>query len=426
MADLDAPAESAHDAGGAADRWLREYALTALRIDRLATEGGGATVLIYRGPEKWRAAAAAEPPPDPARLAEDAGRLLGEIPFGPPRAAYLGAQVRAMRAVARALAGRRAAPGDHARDCLGVEPVPRPESDFAAAHGLLDAALPRTGGTLAGRLHAWQDRHALRRTDLLPDLLDRAVAECRRRTEAAFAALPAGASVEVRLVTEGGFQGAGHYAGGARGTLFVNTSVPFNLADLLYLVSHEVYPGHIAESMLKESHLVERRGLLDHRVRFMVSPSFVLSEGLGLHAQELVFPGDDAQRWLCDHLPAEAGAAPDDCDLAAVHRAKNVLWGVWANAALMAAEGRGEDEVAAYLTRWALLDEAGLAAALALVRAPAMGTYVLGYDLGRRIVAPWLAGPDRARRVRRLLTEQLLPVDLLPADSPLHPAPGAR
>ncbi|MBV2366539.1 hypothetical protein [Streptomonospora nanhaiensis] len=200
--------------------------------------------------------------------------------------------------------------------------------------------------------------------------------------------------------------------------------MPFNLADLLYLVSHEVYPGHIAESMLKERHLVERRGLLDHRVRFMVSPPFVLSEGIGLHAEELVFPGDEAQRWLCDHLPAEAGEAPADCDLAAVHRARNVLWGVWANAALMAAEGRGDDETAAYLTRWALLDEAGLAAARALVRTPAMSTYVLGYDLGWRIVGPWLEAPDRPERVRRLLTEQLLPTDLLPADSPLRPAPA--
>jgi hypothetical protein len=37
---------------------------------------------------------------------------------------------------------------------------------------------------------------------------------------------------------------------------------------------------------------------------------------------------------------------------------------------------------------------------------------VLGYFHGWRMLDAWLATPDRNARVRRLLTEQLLPADL--------------
>ena len=87
----------------------------------------------------------------------------------------------------------------------------------------------------------------------------------------------------------------------------------------------------------------------------MISPQFVVSEGLGLHAQEIAFPGDEAQRWLTDEILSPLGIAPDGSDFAAIHDARNALWGAWGNAALLAAEGRPDAEIADYLTRWALL-----------------------------------------------------------------------
>ncbi|GAA2076506.1 hypothetical protein GCM10009780_11250 [Actinomadura alba] len=142
----------------------------------------------------------------------------------------------------------------------------------------------------------------------------------------------------------------------------------------------------------------------------------MISEGLGLHAQDIVFPGDKAQAWLTDHALAEHGMAPDGSDFAAIHRAQNVLFGVWANTACMAAEGRPDTELAAYLSRWALLSDTETGAALGSLRATGMALYVLGYFHGWRLLDSWLAAPDRDSRVRRLLTEQLLPADLRPAD----------
>ncbi|ONK14531.1 hypothetical protein [Streptomyces sp. MP131-18] len=403
--------EQLSDAPGAA--WLRDYAMLALRVNRRLTEGSGSTLLIYRGPDSWAVAAGREEPPPAARLVEDAERLLADVPFEGARAAWLRAQVRALRAVARGAAGAEAPLAAFAGECLGIEAGPVPESVFDEAHAQLDAALPRGPGTTAERLRAWQDTHRLppERIGLLPDLVRRAVAETRART-ARIVPLPADEEVGCTVVPEAHFLGAGHYEGGGRSTIFVNGGLPWNLADLLYVVAHEGHPGHIAESLLKEH-------APDQEVRFLLSPPFVLSEGLGLCAQEIAFPGDEAQEWLTRTVLAEQGIRPDSSDFAAIHRARTALWGTWANAAFLAAEGRPQGEVRDCLTRWGLLTDEEVAAALKSVTSPGMNAYVLGYYYGWRLVDTWLAraapGPEREARVRRLLTEPLLPADLADA-----------
>ncbi|TMR93223.1 hypothetical protein [Nonomuraea basaltis] len=378
--------------------WQRDYAMLALRINRLA----GGAMLIYRGPEEWSAQAGSEPPAAPGKLADDAERLLDGAP-----SAYLAGQVRAMRAVARHLNGERLPLAEYARECLGLEPRRLPETVFEEAHAELDAALPKGPGPLAERLQAWQAAHTLDPIDRLPGLVAKAVAETRARTNAIIP-LPDGEVVGCRLVEGVSFHGAGDYEGGLRSTIHINKAVPFNLADLLYLVSHEGHPGHIAESMLKEIHLADRQ---DQGVRFMLSPAFVLSEGLGLLAEEILFPGDEAQTWLNQHIFPEAGIRPGGhSDFAAIHHAKNVLWGVWGNVAFLAAEGRTDAELAAYLARWSLYSDDEVALALGLLKPSPMSPYIFGYFHGWELLRPWAArSPDR---VRRLLTEQLLPADV--------------
>ncbi|MEO3925465.1 hypothetical protein ABGB07_16580 [Micromonosporaceae bacterium B7E4] len=391
------------------EMWLRAYAVLALRVNKLLTHSTGGTVLIYRGAAEWSAQVEEEEPRPPAELVEDCAHLLREMPFAETRAAHLSSQLRAMRAMLGGVDGERPPLEEYARECLGVAAGWQPASVFAVAHDQLDTALP-AGGSLAARLHRWQHAHTLPpdRSDRLPELVYRAIAETRARTDAI---VPLPTDTAVDCVLDPGPH-RGHYQGGRRATLYICDSVPVNLADLLYVVAHEGFPGHIAESMLKELHLVERAGLPEHQIRFMISPSFVVSEGLGLHAQEIVFPGDEAQRWLTDNILNPLGIGPDGSDFAAIHDARNALWGAWGNAAFLAAEGRPDAEIIDYLARWALVSDAEARWALDFVRAPGMDVYVLGYYHGWRLLRPWLDHPERAARVRRLLTESVLPTEL--------------
>lgn len=393
--------------------WLREYALLALRVNRQVIRGGGGTVLIYRGPQEWSDQVEREDPVPPGRLADDAEALLEAPPFPPERARYLKAQVRALRAVARQVGGANLPLSEYARECLGIEADRLPHEVFEEAHALLDRALPPGTGTVAERLRAWREAHSLPpdHLDRLPRYVERAVAETRRRT-GAIIPLPDGEVVDCRLQPGAHFLAAGHHAGGLRSTIYVNADVPFNLADLLYVVAHEGHPGHIAESLLKERVLVEERGWLDQQVRFMLTPSFVLSEGLGLHAQDILFREGEAQRWLTENILSEEGMSPDGSDFATIQRAGTMLFGAWANAAFLAAEGRPDSEVRDYLSRWALLSDTEVTQTLRSLQAPGMGVYILGYFHGWRLLNSWLDSPHRHERVRRLLTEQLLPADV--------------
>ncbi|MBF8189864.1 hypothetical protein ITP53_29895 [Nonomuraea sp. K274] len=382
-------------------QWQHDYAMLALRTDRLMIESSRGGLLIYTGPPEWSTEVEAEPPAAPERLSDEAGRLLETAP-----SAYLAGQVRALRAVVRDLGGERLPLAEYARECLGLEPRRLPDEVFEAAHAELDAALPKGTGSVAERLQAWQAAHTLEPIERLPELVARAVAETRARTNATIIELPENEVVGCRLAEGVAFHAAGAYEGDLRSTIHINKSIPFNLADLLYVVAHEGHPGHIAESMLKEIHLADRP---DQRVRFMLSPSFMLSEGLGLLAEEILFPGDEAQTWLNRHIFPDTGIRPDGSDLAAIHHAKNVLWGVWGNATFLADDGATDEELAAYLARWSLYSEAEVAMVLPQIKA--VSPYFFGYFHGWDLLRSWVTGPED---VRRLLTEQLLPADVTP------------
>lgn len=386
--------------------WLQAYALLVLRLDRVLAGAGRGWVVDYFGPDAWRAAVAEEEPRPARRLVDDAEELAEDVPFSGPRRGYLAAHLRALRALARRECGVRVPMPDLIRDCLGIEVGMVPEAVFEQAHDELDRALPKTAGPLADRLRSWRAAHSLpvERLDELPDLVARAVAECRARTQERIVPLPEGERVGCELLHGVGFVGVGDHRGGLDSAILLNGDRPFNLADLLYVVAHEGHPGHIAEQVLKEIHLADR-GHLEQRVRFAPAPPFVLSEGLALHAQAVLFPGDEAQAWLTDTVLAPRGIGSDGSDFAAVHRARNALFGVQHNAVLLLDDGREVAEVADYLARWGVgmvesTDPGGLDG----------NPYLSAYYHGWRLLDTRLGSTDL---VRRLLTEQVLPADLL-------------
>lgn len=59
-----------------------------------------------------------------------------------------------------------------------------------------------------------------------------------------------------------------------------------------------------------------------------------------------------------------------------------------------------------------LLSEA--AVAVSTLHAAGTGIYVFGYYRGWQLLDAWLDAPDRVDRVRRLLTEPLVPPDVRP------------
>ncbi|MFJ9553484.1 hypothetical protein ACIRPH_06690 [Nocardiopsis sp. NPDC101807] len=375
------------------NEFASDYALLALRLARLLDKHHpGTWILDYRGPARWREQVAAEPEPLAEEVVVAADALAAEAAsWEGPRAAWMREQVGALAAAARRLTGKTGALRERVRGGLGLEVGWIAEERFEEAYELLDRGLPRSGGTLRERLVGWRAAHSIvpARSPHFSAMVRAAITESIERTRA-LVELPPQVRVDCELAP-GPFRGL--HRGGSRGTVLVDGDLPFNTADLLYVVTHEAFPGHIAEFMLKEALLSDHPEL---GVRFMPAPSYVLSEGLGLHAQQIVFPRDEAQKWLVDNIE---GFTHDGSDHADIHRARNILWGSWCNAALLADEGGSPSRVRAYLAEHALLDDDELS-----VAPDFLGEYIFAYYHGWRLLEHRVQDPAF---VRRLLTEQV-------------------
>lgn len=395
--------------------WLRDYMLLALRLNKLiALHTHDTSLLDYYGPPEYQVQVDHEPVPAATRLVDDAQCLRETVgdSFPPPRATYVGKLVSALELVSRRVAGEQIALREQARCCFDLHVEYVPETTFAEAHALYNEALPGRD-SLEQRLHRWHAHYTLPRgrAHVLPRLIQRALDEARRRTNALID-LPGADQVTIEPIHDQPVRAMAHYLGNARSRVLINPDYPFNLADLLYIVCHEAYPGHIAELLLKEEYLIRQQGYREQQVSFLLTPPFVISEGIALWAHELVFPNEEASRWLEHHIYPEAGIVPDGSQLHQVHRATDLLWGVRCNAALMLDEGHTSTQVMRYLMDYALLDQAAAQRALQALQRPFCEAYIFTYWHGRQLLAPWLQGPARSTMIARLLTEQILPSDL--------------
>ena len=74
-------------------------------------------------------------------------------------------------------------------------------------------------------------------------------------------------------------------------------------------------------------------------------------------------------------------------------------------------DGRTEDEAAAYVKKWSLVDEARARKALDFARM--YRSYVFNYTLGEDIVRAYIGtGPDRIEKFYGLLTRPVVPSEL--------------
>jgi len=397
------------------EQWFREYVLLAFRMDKAIRKFTESRFVdYYYGPPEWKAEAEAEKPAD--ELVRDAMALEDALPeqgFEAHRATYLEKQVVALETVCRKLNGETFSLEEEVRRCFDIHPTWIPESRFEQGLVMLDEVL-QGDGSLSDRLQVWRKRYQLARekSSLLLNLMQRAAAEARRRTQA-FVNLPADEGVEMQMVSDRVYMGENWYLGNYRSRVELNTDLPTDLNDLMYFMCHEGYPGHHTEFALKEQHLFRERGYIEQAIFPIISPQSVISEGIATSACELIFTPEEAEQWLAEHIYPEAGIEPDPIDIAKLRKAGELLdYPVGGNAAFLLHEGRSDEEVMQYLIKYSLLPEEEALKFLEYLKVPFQQAYIFTYFYGRQLMKPWLHGPDRLSAFRRFLAEQVYPSEL--------------
>ncbi|WP_380876071.1 hypothetical protein ACFB49_07200 [Sphingomonas sp. DBB INV C78] len=377
----------------------------------------------YFGPESWKADAE-RTAGTPQSLIADADRLttsLKALPQGKgievQRRAFLLAQLGAVRTKLAQMAGAKPLPyADEALAFYGISPPAGTLADLDPALARIDALLPGEG-PLADRVAAFRKLYEVK-----PDRLDAvartAVAECRRRTQAAIG-LPAGEDFRLEIVHDKPWAAYNWYQGKGHSLMQFNTRYPLALDRVLETACHEAYPGHHLHNSLLDAELVQKRGWVEFSIYPLSTPFFLIAEGIGNVAPELAFTEADRIAFERDTLNplAGLGATADPTRYRQVARELQALKAAGPLVAADYLDGRIDRETAVErISRYALLDRQQAEASVDLM--PKFRSYGLNYTLGEQLVRTYVeaAGPDRTARwaaLRHLLTEPVTPAELL-------------
>jgi hypothetical protein len=401
--------------GAGMEELAHRYVLLALRIGRLI-EG---YIDGYTGPVELREAVDGEEPAPPEELHGEAMALQGlaaDMTDGTrqlaQRRAWLRAQLVAMSAVCRHLAGEEIAFVDLVDELCDTPAEPVPEDAFLAAHRMLDDLLP-PGPSLRDRLEAHDLATRVPADQKLASLT--AMADVMRARTREDLWLPTGERIEWIETHD---QPYGAYAvslGALRTRITVNIDLPIGIGTVVYLAAHEAYPGHHTERVTKEAVLAREAGFGEAQVNCLFTPETALSEGLAEVAREVIL--SDAELGVEMHRLARRLKLPIDASTiereVRVSRVREVLRSGTVNAALkIFHEGEPEPEVRAWLAEMALMADGRIDHELRALRDPLWAIIPFAYRLGPTLIREWLEVQGQTRGFGRLLSEELSPRQL--------------
>jgi hypothetical protein len=269
----------------------------------------------YYGPAEWRAEVGRTKPSLPAIRAQ-ADALLGELretklagaeEMVRLRHAYLTKQLEALGARVDMLGGKRLSFDDETRVLYDAAAPTNSEAHFQVILDQLTRMLPGQG-SVAERYEHFRSQFVIPR-DRLDAVFQRAIAECKRRTEQHIA-LPPGESFRVEYVTGKSWSGYNWYQGKYRSLIQVNVDLPVYIDRAVDLACHEGYPGHHVYNALLEQHLVRGRGWQEFSVYPLFSPQSLIAEGTANHGITMAFPDHERARFEAQVLFPLAGLDP--------------------------------------------------------------------------------------------------------------------
>lgn len=397
------------------DGLAQDYVILALEID--AHESG--YVDAYYGPEALRESARRNPR-ERGELKVEADRIVAALaPFAQAggeqgqRARVMAANTSSARFRLDMIDGKRVPFVDEAEALFALRPKLRPLSDFDGALARIEALVPGPG-TLAERVGAFRAQYSVP-ADRLADVMQAAIAECRKRT-AAHIPLPAGENFSMSLVNDKSWGAYNYYKGGNQSEIEVNTDLPVSIGNVLVLGCHEGYPGHHVQGIFNERNY-RTRGWAEYSVMPLYVPAAPLNEGGGDFGVELAFPGAERLKFEMDVLYPLAGLDPNLAPaFDALRKATAELDGALLRISQMHLDGEIDREQAITLGQKYRMASRDVAEQSLRFDA-AYRSYVINYSVGEDLVRAYVdrhgSDPDaRWAAYVRIMSTPTLPADL--------------
>lgn len=294
------------------DQAGEDFVKIALRMGEI----DGDYVDAYSGPKDWRAAIKGMAV-DPDELAKEIDALrkqLGQMEVtnsNKVRRKNLMKLLRAMAVRLDVVTGKEVSFDTEVSDIYDVKPPRYDLSEYDAVLAELDALVPGEGST-ADRVNAFRNQFEIPKDKLKP-VFDRAIAECRARTQKYFD-LPEGEKFRMGFVNNKSWSGYNYYQGNYESLIQINTDFPIIIDRAVDLGCHEGYPGHHVWNLFIERELVGNRGWIEYSVNPLFGPFGPLAEGSGNFGILLAFPGDEKVAFERDVLYPMAGLDTAEAD----------------------------------------------------------------------------------------------------------------
>jgi hypothetical protein len=396
----------------------------AERYVRLALEIGTheeGYIDAYYGPAAWKTEAEANPR-SVAQLKADANALRAEIaavaagasdPATARRARTLEVYTSSARFRLDMIGGERVSFAEEAERLFNLRPEIRPLASYDAALQRIEQVVPGQG-PLAPRVEAFLARYTIPEDRLIP-VMQAAIAECRRRTQAHFR-LPENERFDMELVTGQSWGAYNWYRGNNNSLIQINAGLPVRIDAAVGYGCHEGYPGHHVQGIYAER-LYRERGFVEYSVLPLYSPLGPLNEGAGNYGVALAFPGAEREAFEAGVLYPLAGLDPAAAPaLTAFRRATDDLAGARLTIASMYLGGEIDRERAIELTQlYQLMTRDRAERSVAFIEQ--YRSYTINYASGEDLVRAYIerAGPDAGARWRAyesILTQPTLPEHL--------------
>jgi len=284
------------------DQAGEDFVKIALRMGEI----DGDYVDAYSGPKEWREAIKGTNV-NPETLAKEIADLrlrLKGLGTETIRARNLDKLLRAMAVRLDVVTGKEVSFDIEVSDIYDVKPPRYDMSEFDAVLAELDALLPGEG-TTADRVNAFRNKFEIPKDKLKP-VFDRAIAECRLRTQKYFD-LPKTEKFRMEFVNNKSWSGYNYYQGNYESLIQINTDFPIIIDRAVDLGCHEGYPGHHVWNLFIERELVGKRGWIEYSVNPLFGPFGPLAEGSGNFGILLAFPGDEKAKFETEVLYPMAG-----------------------------------------------------------------------------------------------------------------------
>ena len=182
---------------------------------------------------------------------------------------------------------------------------------------------------------------------------------------------------------------------------------------ILQSTSHETYPGHHTEFVLKEKKLYRELNQFEHSILILHSPKLVISEGIANKAISILFSNQEVaeigMNEFCSDPSKEASL--EEMELQNIVKAKLPLF--WYNFAYHALVDRYEEkELMRYGKNLEIFSNEDLISGIERILNPAYSNNSFMYYIGNNILQTYGDAPS-LKEFQNLLVNPILPSDLI-------------